>query len=953
MGKTGSAVWSDDLAESFQAASERALREGAHSTQSVVPAANGTERVMWISWVPVTVAGALATAGVAMDVTELVAARADHDWVAALVDSTADAVITTRNTFTVSWNAAAEAVLGYSARQMIGRPLMTVAASLAADPDEWQTLIERVQAGETVRAREMAWLHPDGLVRTVAVTVTPITAAGPGMTGASWVVRDVSEQVRHRRELERLAYTDELTGLANRRSLNEQLAGWTVAGGHPPGAVLVVDIDDFSAVNDAIGHRGGDKVIAVVAGRLRSAVRPTDFLARIGGDEFAVGCPNVDLDTAVGIADRVCAHVAAPIGADLVPDLVGSTPLKLTVSVGIASSAPVSGHAALGNADIALYQAKSGVAGSIVVFTAALHDALRRRRQLTADLVDAAQQGQLRLVYQPVVRLGDGMLVHAEALLRWDHPALGPITPTEFIPLAESTHAIHTIGKWVLLAATRQAARWQATAGLDGVGVAVNVSAHQLTDPTLPATVTDALTRAGLPAPLLTLEVTETALVEDLDTVLPALHALRATGVGLAMDDFGTGYSSLAYLHRIPATQIKIDRSITADLTDDPAAAAIVDSLTRLATTLGLEVVAEGIETIDQSRLLTHLGVGFGQGWLFSHPLPAKELRSMRPAGGQPSRATTDHSNPSAEATPVPAGGGSAVAGGEQPHVTATYTIDRDRRITSWDEGASALTGYPPEQAIGQFCQDGLLGHTDEDGRLLCGARCPLQAVINDGQPHTARVFYRHANGHRVPAQVHGEPIRDEHGHIVGAVEVFSDDSPHRRRVEDAEASRALAHTDPVTGLPNLRRARIALAARLAHPRGQTTAAIAIQTTSPDQPTHTDDLALTEATLTSVAATLIGAVPAEDFLARTGTAQFLILTAVEDAPELDDYTNRLRRLIHTTTATHAGRRVKVRSDITGTILNPTDTLTTALARLSTPLPPPRPFTLPGESGPTV
>ena len=940
VGQPTSAVWTPQLAELFARHGAQALVEGEFYTQVLVPSADGHERVMWVSWTPLQVDGEPVAAGVATDVTELVTARAEQDWIAALVDSTADGMITVRNQVTASWNAAAESLLGYRAAEVIGRPSTVLKPAFAADPAGWAELRRRVSAGETVRGQELAWLHPDGATRIIAVTATPIPADAFGVAGSSWVVRDVGEQARHRVELERLSRTDDLTGLANRRHFHEQLSlvRPTPAGSTTPGAILVVDVDDFAGVNDGIGYQGGDEVLRILAERLRAAVGPDDLCARVGGDEFAVWCPNASEESASATASRIRELLSAPIGADVVAQVPATIPLTPSVSIGVVTMTPRGGMTALNEVDTALFQAKSGHHGSIVVFSAELHDSLRRRRQLATDVFTAVTEGQFRLVYQPVVRLRDASVVHVEALLRWDHPSLGPISPEEFIPIAESSQAIHSIGSWVIRTAARDAAAWQHSPSLAGVGVAVNVSGHQLNDPALPATVQEALSAHGLPPNLLILEITETSLMADLDAVVPALLTLRATGVGLAIDDFGTGYSSLSYLHRIPATQIKIDRSITADVTEDPSAASIVDSLTQLASALDLQVVAEGIELSSQRQLLATLGVRLGQGWLFSRPVehadlasalapPAWSFASARPAPYAP---TFTGPVPAAQA----AGRDDLVDTAGDHALTAAYAVDLDRRITSWDATAQSLTGFGATETLGRQCGDGLLVHVDEDGRILCGRRCPLQAVMDDGQPRSTRVFYRHADGHRVPAQVRGEPIRDETGRIVGARETFIDDTPHRRRVEDAEASRAQAHTDPLTGLPNWRRARIALGARLAHPRQTPPAAIAIHLA--DTEALPVDPAAEEAVIRTVATTLTGAVRAEDFLASVGRRDFLVLTAAATPAELEHYTGRLRRLLHATSPRHQGRELVVRANLFPTLVSPSDEPDDVLSRLALP-----------------
>jgi len=889
----------------------------------------GPHRTMRVSWVPASFGRCSGTVGFAIDVTGLESAGADSAWLAALVTSTADAVVSIRDGVVVSWNPAAEAVLGYTASEMVGTRAPRFARSLTADRARWMALIRRVESGEAVRAETLPWLHPDGTTRMVAVTGTPVPPDIRGRRGTSWIARDVDAAATYTRELERIARTDEHTGLANRRAFDAAMVA--AEASREPGTVLVVDIDDFSGINNTLGHRGGDSVLLVLSARLR-AVCADALVARIGGDEFAIFHRGGDAESARSLAVRLCESVAEWIGSEVVAEVERSAPLRVTASVGIASTLTGPGHTVLGDADIALWEAKRRGPGEIVAFTSDLYAVVHRRRRLTADLLVAAERGQLCVVYQPVVGMQDGDLTGTEALLRWEHPDLGAISPVEFIPLAESTRAIHVIGEWVLRTAIAEAAGWQTTPGLEGVGVAVNVSVRQLTDEAFPELVDAVVREAGLPAALLTLEVTETALAENLDALVPSLARLRAQGVGLAIDDFGTGYSSLSYLHRIPATSIKIDRSITADLTTDISAVAIVESLTQLAGTLGLDVIAEGIEEAAERGVLTGLGVGYGQGWLFSKAIDPGGLAEVALHAWRlgPSVSPSGHSPSAPSASSAPS---ATTADGT---VTATYTMDRDRRVVTWDGGATELTGYPPERAVGHPCHQALLMHTDEDGRLLCGDRCPMLAVMADGRPRDARVFFQHADGHRVPSQVHGEAIRDASGAIVGSVETFTDDSPHRTSVEHAEAALAAARTDAVTGLPNRRRALVTLADWLVSPGGAAAAVIRIDLIPTRAGANPDDPEAADAVVATVARTLTGAVRPADYLARTGPAQFLVLSVAETVGELERRATALHRLIAATAPIHGGRRVPVRAEVTAVHVVPGETYVQVLAMLGIP-----------------
>ena len=920
IGRSALDVMPSDVAHVFDAAGVRAAAEGTHTAHLVMTTPAGPHRMMRVSWVPASFGRCGGTVGFAVDVTGLESAGADSAWLAALVASTADAVVSIRDGVVVTWNPAAEAVLGYTAAEMVGARGPRFTRSFALDRSGWLALVRRVEAGEAVRAETMPWLHPDGTTRLVAVTGTPVPPDIRGRRGTSWIARDADAAATYTRELERIARTDELTGLANRRAFDVAMVAAEASG--EPGMVLVVDVDDFAGINNTLGHRGGDAVLLVLASRLR-AVCTDAFVARIGGDEFAVHCHGGDEACARSLAARIGDAVADPIGPDGGPEIDRVAPVRVTVSIGIASTVTRPGHAVLGDADVALWEAKRRGPGEVVAFTPELYSVVHRRRRLTADLLVAAERDQLRVVYQPVVGMQDGELMGTEALLRWAHPELGDIPPMEFIPLAEATRAIHSIGEWVLRTAIADAADWQTTPGLAGVGVAVNVSVRQLTDTAFPDLVASVLQEVGLPVALLTLEVTETALAENLDELVPSLVRLRAQGIGLAIDDFGTGYSSLSYLHRIPATSIKIDRSITADLTSDISAVAIVESLTQLAVTLGLDVIAEGIEEVAERGVLTGLGVGYGQGWLFSKAIDRAELAAVavqawRPVPHEP----VPTRDPQQSRSGIP--------------VTATYTMDHQRRVVTWDAGAEELTGYPSERAVGHPCHHALLVHTDDDGRLLCGDRCPMLAVMADGQPRDAHVFFQHADGHRVPSMVHGEAVRDASGAIVGAIETFTDDTPHRTNVEHAEAALVAARTDAVTGLPNRRRALVALADWLVNPGGPASAVIRIDLIPTRAESRAEDPEVADVVVATVARTLIGAARPADYLACTGPAQFLVLAVAETVAELDRRSAALHRLIAATAPTHGGRRVPVRAEVRLVRVAPGDTFGTVLAALGMP-----------------
>ncbi|HEV7187008.1 MAG TPA: bifunctional diguanylate cyclase/phosphodiesterase [Blastococcus sp.] len=409
--------------------------------------------------------------------------------------------------------------------------------------------------------------------------------------------------------------SDPLTGLANRTLLEEITHRVLQRGGAV--SLLFIDLDDFKAVNDSRGHAEGDGLLLVLAERLRSCVRPGDVVARLGGDEFAVvvtGGPEV----ARAVGERVLVALAVPVPLD-------DGTVVVHGSVGLASSDDTGDRTAgalLRNADLAMYLAKAQGKNRIVAYADGMAEAARRRADLAQDLARAVDAGQLAVHYQPTVRLTDGRTTGFEALVRWNHPERGLVPPVEFIPLAEETGAITGIGRWVLGEALRQGAAWTAGTGTP-LRMAVNLSPRQFQDGDVVADVVAALVETGFPAEQLTLEVTEGVLVRDVDAVVTQLESLRALGIRIAIDDFGTGFSGLSYLRHLPADIIKIDRSFVSDLPTGRSATTLITSIVELARTLGLDVVAEGVETEEQRLALCELDCAQAQGYLFARPEPA------------------------------------------------------------------------------------------------------------------------------------------------------------------------------------------------------------------------------------------------------------------------------------------------------------------------------------------
>jgi diguanylate cyclase (GGDEF)-like protein len=419
---------------------------------------------------------------------------------------------------------------------------------------------------------------------------------------------------------------DPLTGLANRTLLLET-TDRMLARRSGPTSVLFLDLDDFKDINDSRGHAAGDELLTTVSQRLESCVRSVDQVARLGGDEFAVVVAG-SACTAAEIGGRVLSALAEPV-------VVDGRPVHVRVSIGVADSVSAGDRSAdtlLRNADLAMYLAKSSGKNRVVVYAEGMERAAQSKAELVTDLDSAVAEGQLAVHYQPTVELTAGATTGYEALLRWQHPTRGLVPPTEFIPLAEESGAIVEIGRWVLTEATGQAARWSGEAGRP-IDIAVNLSPRQLLDDDVVATVRAALADSGLPAGQLTLELTESVLIDDVEAVVGSLRALRGLGVRIAIDDFGTGYSSLSYLRRLPADVVKIDRSFVQDLGSGGRSTTLVASIIELARSLDLEVVAEGVETEEQHAVLGRLACSHAQGYLFGRPLPASAQAPAVPAG--------------------------------------------------------------------------------------------------------------------------------------------------------------------------------------------------------------------------------------------------------------------------------------------------------------------------------
>jgi diguanylate cyclase (GGDEF)-like protein/PAS domain S-box-containing protein len=535
-------------------------------------------------------------------------------------------------------NRAFEQLLGWEPGELSGR-----------SPREWygsdaEWAAARQRCGEPLRTGgafegELVLHHRDGRAIDCEVRAKALDPAQPGL-GSIWITLDISarkvaeralhdtqadleRQVRERTEaLNRLAHYDVLTGLPN-RALLEDRAQQALAAARRQGqplALMFLDLDHFKAVNDSLGHRVGDAVLMELAERLRRVVRAQDTVSRLGGDEFVLLLPQTDAAGAAEVAAKVLA-------AAQVPFEVEEHELTITPSLGIAL-APRDGDdldALSRAADTAMYRAKAEGRNTWRFFTAELQAQSNRTLLLSNALRRAIEREQLSLAYQPQMDLESGRIIGAEALLRWQHADFGNVSPAEFIPIAESTGLILPIGEWVLQETARQLAAWDRE-GLPPLAVAVNVSSVQFRQGDLPALVQRTVDAAGIGIERIEVELTEGAAMQDPQSAIAVMNALYENGTELAIDDFGTGYSSLAYLKNFPVGKLKIDRSFVRDIGRGACDRAIVEAIIRMAASLGMRTVAEGVETQEQLVFLHERGCSAMQGYLLARPLPAADF---------------------------------------------------------------------------------------------------------------------------------------------------------------------------------------------------------------------------------------------------------------------------------------------------------------------------------------
>lgn len=539
-----------------------------------------------------------------------------------VIESANDAIIVANQNGTIiQWNRGAESIFGHAKEEALGQNLQLIVPEQhrkkhsAGMARYASTGIPNV-IGKTL---ELTGLHKDGSEIPIEMSL------GTWRTGKavfySSIIRDITERKAAEEKINSLAYLDPLTGLPNRRLFNERLAGALESSARTDEgfSLLYMDLDHFKMVNDTFGHSTGDALLSVVTERLKKQATEKDTISRLGGDEFTLLLPKSDAHEAADFAQRILDSFNEAFHFN-------GEELFVTPSIGI-SVYPSDGEDAdtlIKHADLALYRVKEQGKNNFQFFTTAMNEEYSRRSKIAIGIRKGLERGEFSVHYQPQIDIPTGAIIGAEALVRWTHPLMGPISPAEFIPVAEETGTIIGLGEFVLREACFQNKAWQ-DAGMPPFRMAINISARQFAQTDICGSVRSALADSGLDAKYLELELTE-SIIQGTSDAVATMQELKDMDIHLSIDDFGTGYSSLSYLKLFPIDTLKVDQYFTRNLLLDPKDAALVDTIIRLAHNLDLKVIAEGVETAEQLEFLKARRCDYAQGYLFNRPLPAEEF---------------------------------------------------------------------------------------------------------------------------------------------------------------------------------------------------------------------------------------------------------------------------------------------------------------------------------------
>ena len=559
----------------------------------------------------------------ARDITEERAAKLgllrSEQWFRGLVQNSSDviAVLDEAGVFTYASPAVTQ-LTGLEPRALRGRNFLELLPS--DDLDSLDSARRAIRSASThLRRLELSIERPDMTRRTAEVTITDLRN-DPSVSGLVLNIRDITDRKLLEEDLRHQVLHDDLTGLGSRVQFSNQLQAALAAPRNGSiVAALFIDVDDFKTINDSLGHAAGDQVLVDISGRLRSRLRLHDNAARFGGDEFAVILTDVYGESDVTlVADRIVEELSQPV-------MLMGQEVRLGVSVGVAidedgSNSP---EDLLRAADVAMYEAKAQGKGRWAMFEDSMADQTLERFEINNSLGNAIDNDELMVYYQPIVDLGTGLTVGVEALVRWNHPIRGMISPGQFVPIAERNGLIAPLGRWVLERATAQVSEWRER-GHD-IYASINVSAVQLQSDGIVTEILDVVDAAGIARHAVVLELTESALINDFNLVISRIDALREAGVRVAIDDFGTGYATLTYADRFAADILKIDQSFVARLEDNDESP-IVTTVLSIAEAMGADTIAEGTEVPDQHTRLLAMGCSLGQGYYFTRPAPAEAI---------------------------------------------------------------------------------------------------------------------------------------------------------------------------------------------------------------------------------------------------------------------------------------------------------------------------------------